>query len=201
MLWPLAPDDINRTVSLVEVQPSESIRLYVRSAARVKIPCALSETIASVITTDSMVANAGASIPAPLAIPENSTPYFETVAIFGTESVVIIACAARSRELLPISAAIRLIPSVTLSIGNNSPINPVEQTITSPEEIDKRSPTNSALTWVSIKPCGPVQAFAPPEFRTTARTRPPLATSFDHITGAATTLLVVNTATASKRGP
>ena len=71
---PLAPDAMNKTVSLVDVQPSESMRLNVRSITREKISCALLETTASVITTESMVASAGANIPAPFAIPENSTP-------------------------------------------------------------------------------------------------------------------------------
>ena len=56
------------------MQPSESMRLNVRSITREEIFCALLETIASVITTESMVASAGANIPAPFAIPENSTP-------------------------------------------------------------------------------------------------------------------------------
>ena len=71
---PLAPDAMNKTVSLVDVQPSESMRLNVRSVARANTSCAFVETIASVITTESMVARAGANIPAPFAIPENSTP-------------------------------------------------------------------------------------------------------------------------------
>ena len=94
---PLAPDEMNKTVSFVDVQPSESIRLKVRSVARVNTSCAFFETIASVITTESIVASAGANIPAPLAIPANSTPLCEAVAIFGTESVVMIARALVSK--------------------------------------------------------------------------------------------------------
>ena len=75
---PLAPEAIKRTVSLVDVQPSESIRLKVRCATRSKISCACAEsTTASVVTTESMVARDGANIPAPLAIPKKLTPLSE----------------------------------------------------------------------------------------------------------------------------
>ena len=46
-----------------------------------------------------------------------------------------------------------------------------------------------------------MHAFAPPEFKTTARTRQPLITSLLHKTGAATTWLVVKTADAHCEGP
>ena len=55
-------------------------------------------TIASVITTESIVAKAGANIPAPFAIPEMSEFLTEAVAIFGLVSVVIIARALFSME-------------------------------------------------------------------------------------------------------
>ncbi|CAB4832798.1 unannotated protein [freshwater metagenome] len=95
---PEAPDAIKRTVSLVEVHPSESKRLYVLSATLENISCKLAGSItASVITTESMVASAGANIPAPLAIPVVVVPDTVDVAIFGTESVVMIARAAISK--------------------------------------------------------------------------------------------------------
>ena len=40
------------------------------------------------------------------------------------------------------------------SIGSSSPISPVEQTTTSPAEIASTSATCSAVAWVSAKPCG-----------------------------------------------
>ena len=80
-------------------------------------------------------------------------------------------------------------------------MRPVEQTTTSPEETLSSSPTFSAVLCVSAKPCGPVQAFAPPEFRTTARTTWPLTTWRLQITGAATTLFDVKTAVPKKEGP
>ena len=72
-------------------------------------------------------------------------------------------------------------------MGSSSPINPVEQTTTSPDEIFKDEPTNSAVRCVSANPCGPVHAFAPPEFRIAARTIFSLVTCLLQMTGAATT--------------
>ena len=50
-------------------------------------------------------------------------------------------------------------------------------------------------------PAGPVQALAPPELRTTARTRPPVTTCSVHSTGAALTRLAVKTPAAASSGP
>ena len=151
--------------------------------------------------TDSIVASAGANIPAPFAMPANSAPLKFAVAIFGTESVVIIACALVCRPSLLSTGTIDSIPAIIFGIGSSSPIKPVEQTITSPDETLSDCPTCSAVLWVSANPCGPVQAFAPPLLRTTARTIPPFATWRDQVTGAATTLFVVKTAAAVKFGP
>ena len=57
------------------------------------------------------------------------------------------------------------------------------------------------MACVSWKPGAPVQALAPPELSTTARTRPPLTTWRVHSTGAAWTRLEVNTAAAARDGP
>ena len=58
---------------------------------------------------------------------------------------------------------------------------------------DSAAATASAVAWVSWKPAGPVQALAPPELRITARSRPVVSTCWVHSTGAALTLLRVNT--------
>ena len=92
-----------------------------------------------------MVANAGASIPAPFAIPANSAPFNVAVAIFGTESVVMIACALVCSPSLLSAGTIESTPAIILSIGNSSPIKPVEQTITSPDETLSSCPTCSAV--------------------------------------------------------
>ena len=139
-------------MSFVDVQPSESMRLKVRSVARWKISCAFPETIASVITTDNIVASAGANIPAPLAIPANCVPSTDAVEILGTESVVMIACALPCKPSSLKLIAIESSPEAILSIGRSSPIRPVEQTITSPDETLSNWPTCSAVLCVSAKP-------------------------------------------------
>ena len=48
-----------------------------------------------------------------------------------------------------------------------------------------------------LEPAGPVQALAPPELRITARNRPVVSTCWVHNTGAALTLLRVNTPAAA----
>ena len=82
-----------------------------------------------------MVARAGANIPAPFAIPANSAPSLAAVAIFGTESVVMIAWALSFKPSLLKLPAIESSPAMILGIGSSSPIRPVEHTITSPDEI------------------------------------------------------------------
>jgi hypothetical protein len=49
---------------------------------------------ASVVITTSMVASAGASMPAPLAMPPTDQPSRSTTAFLATVSVVMIASAA-----------------------------------------------------------------------------------------------------------
>ena len=100
-------------------------------------------------------------------------------------------------------------PAAILSIGSRRPINPVEQTATSPaptavpawEVALSAAATSSAVVWVSAKPAGPVHALAPPELRTTARSRPSATTCSDQSTGAALTRLAVKTPAPTKSGP
>ena len=67
---PEAPLASSSTVSLVDMQPSVSIRSNeVRVASRRAASRSAGGRSASVVTTHSMVARAGASIPAPLAMP------------------------------------------------------------------------------------------------------------------------------------
>ena len=87
-------------------------------------------------------------------------------------------------------------------MGSRSPIRPVEQTAISPaESASAGREALRGLACVSAKPSGPVQAFAPPELSSTARTRPPRSTCCVHSTGAAFTRLAVNTAAAAREGP
>ena len=112
----------------------------------------------------------------------------------------MIAVAARVRRRRLRAAVAAPIPARILSIGSCSPISPVEQTKTSVAETPSASAVFSAVVCVFWKPCGPVQALAPPELRMTASTRPSLTTSRDQCTGAAATRLEVKTAAAALDG-
>ena len=121
------------------------MRLNVRSATRANISCALAGRHASVITTDNIVAKAGASMPAPFAIPANSEPLIDEVATLGTLSVVMIARETSSSDSIFSVVEIDSRPEMILGIGKSSPIRPVEHTTTSPDEILRSSPTFSAV--------------------------------------------------------
>src|SRR5215813_3123283 len=112
-----------------------------------------------------------------------------------------MASAAASPPTREASATAASAPASRSSIGSRSPIRPVEQMAISPADSPSVAARRSALVWVSVKPSGPVQAFAPPELRSTARTRPPRTTCCVHSTGAAFTRLAVNTAAAARDGP
>src|SRR5271166_5463267 len=257
---PAAPLAISSTVSLVDMQPSVSSRSKVIAVAdRSAASSSADVSTASVVSTHSMVASPGASIPAPLAIPPmvqaaegawaegawaegawaegawaegawaegawaegawaegawaegawaggawGGRPPEATErrkAIFTTVSVVLIASAAASPPAREASATAASTPGRSLSIGSRSPIRPVEQTAISPAPTSPSAAARcSAVACVSWKPSGPVQALAPPELSTTARTRPPLTTWRVQVTGAACTRLVVNTAAADHEGP
>ena len=55
-------------------------------------------------------------------------------------------------------------------------MRPVEQTATSAADSPRVAATSSAVRCVSWNPWWPVHAFAPPELRTTASTRPSATT-------------------------
>ena len=158
------------------------------------------------VSTHSMVASAGASMPAPLAMPPMVYRRSAFVppcrkAILTTVSVVRIASAANRPPARDTAATAASTPGSSLSMGSRSPISPVEQTAISPGESSMAWARCSAVACVSWKPGAPVQALAPPELSTTARTRPPLTTWRVHSTGAAWTRLEVNTAAAARDGP
>ncbi len=190
------------TVSLVDMQPSESTRSkVVRQASRSKRSAVTGSTTASVVNTTSIVASAGASIAAPLAIPPTVTPPAARTTCLLTVSVVQIASAAAGPPVADAPATALVTPGSSRSMGSRIPISPVEQTATSPAPIPSRPAVCSAVRWVSAKPAGPVHALAPPEFRTTARSRPSASTWRDQMTGAACTRLPVNTPAAVSDGP
>ena len=109
---------------------------------------------------------------------------------------------AISSAFLSVSFVIaRSTPERSDSIGSLVPINPVEQTTTSPAFSPNFSATYSAVLCVSAKPSGPVHAFAPPLLRITAVTSLSFTTSRDHVTGAAWILFDVKTAVPYFCGP
>ncbi len=123
------------------------------------------------MTTTSIVASAGASIPAPLAMPPTLQPAPVATASLLTVSVVMIADAAAGPPSTESAATAAPMPASMRSMGSSSPMRPVEHTATSPAATPTARATSSAVRCVSWKPRAPVQAFAPPELRTTASTR------------------------------
>ena len=141
-------------------------------------------------------------MPAPFAMPPTVHPSACTcTACLATVSVVRMASAASGPPSLSRAAAARVMPASSASIGSRSPISPVEHTATSPAPMSSAVATYSAVAWVSANPAGPVHALAPPELRTTARSRPSATACRDHSTGAACTRLRVKTAAAASDGP
>ena len=99
----LAPEASSSTVSLVEQLPSTSRRSNVRAVARRSASSsAPASATASVVSTHSMVASDGASIPAPLAIPPIvHLSGWCSATCLGTVSVVMMARAASSPPASP----------------------------------------------------------------------------------------------------
>src|SRR5215471_9060423 len=121
--------------------------------------------------------------------------------VFGTVSVVMIAFAAAGPPAADADVVAASTPTSRLCIGSRWPISPVEQTATSPTGTASRPARCPAVRVVSSNPSGPVQAFAPPELSTTARTRPLASTPWLQRTGAALTRFEVNTPAAAADGP
>ena len=182
--------------------PSESSRSKLtRVAARSAASRSADPAAASVVSTTSMVASPGASMPAPLAIPPTVNPGPATTTVLGTLSVVMMARAAAGPPSRASASWAASTPAVILSIGSSSPMRPVEQTAMSSASTPSRAATWPAVARVSAKPAAPVQALAPPELSTTAASCPRPMISSHQRTGAALTRLVVNTPAASYRGP
>ena len=202
---PDAPDESSSTVSLVDIEPSMSRRSKLsRTASCSAASSAGCSSTASVVITESMVAIEGAIIPAPLVVPPTVQPAGSvTASCLDTVSVVMIAVAAAepASGVSASSPAALSTPDRTLSRGSCSPISPVEQTATSTAPQPSAAATRSAVACAVWKPSGPVHALAPPEFSTTARSRPLVRTCSVQRIGAALTLLRVRTPAASKRGP
>ena len=128
-------------MSFVDMQPSASSRSkVVRTAPR--SAASGSATTASVVSTHSMVARLGASIPAPLAMPPSVQPpgSLDTASL-ATVSVVRMASAAAAPPSTVRVAAAAETPGSKRVIGSRSPINPVEHTTTSPAPMPRWAAT------------------------------------------------------------
>ena len=175
---PDAPLAISSTVSLVDMQPSVSSRSKVTAVAERSAASSWSGArSASVVSTHSMVARPGASIPAPLAIPPTR------VAVDPPEGDLGHGVGGPDRVGGGQAAA----PGG----GGHRGVHAGQQLVHRQPLADQAGRADrdlpapnlrwpaarcSAVAWVSWKPSGPVQALAPPELSTTARTRPPLTT-------------------------
>jgi hypothetical protein len=109
-----------------------------------------------VVITASIVASAGASMPAPLAIPPAVHPSPPRAACLLRVSVVMIAVAASSPPVPLRASTARSMPDRSFGRSSCSPINPVEHTTTSLAPRPSRSATRSAEAWVFWNPSGPV---------------------------------------------
>ncbi len=122
---PDAPPASRTTVSLVDMHPSESSRSKVtRVAARSASSQVAASTSASVVRTTSIVASAGASMPAPLAMPPTTNPSPWATACFGTVSVVMIASAATAPPSSESAACAARTPSSRRSAGSGEADQP-----------------------------------------------------------------------------
>ena len=190
------------TWSFVDMHPSESRRSKVtRVADRSAASSDSGDTSASVVSTTSIVARPGASMPAPFAMPPTRHPSRSTTTVFGRLSVVMIARAASSPPSPDRRAAAESTPSSTTSPSSCSPMSPVEHTSTSPDDTPTAEAAASAVRCVTWKPSGPVKQFAPPELSTIAPTRPSAMTCCDQRIGFAFARFDVNTAAAAFEGP
>ena len=143
-------------MSLVDMQPSESIRSNVTRVASRRAASRSSGVGHRVGREhDEHRGQPGASMPAPLAIPPTDQPSATCGPPCGTVSVVMMASAAAAPPSEVSAAAAASTPASSRSIGSRSPIRPVEQTTTSPDEQPSRAAMCSAVRCVSAKPSGP----------------------------------------------
>ena len=197
-LFPSAPFAITITVSFVLMSLStESILNEASTASFSAESSAAGVKDISVTIKQSIVAMLGRIIPAPFAIAA-IVPVFELIRIFFANdfakvSVVIIASATRlspSGERVFTSSGRELI---ILSFGRRLPMMPVDETYTRPGVTPSAPAVSRIISFASLKPCRPVHAFALPLLMMMARPLREPIFSIASFTGAAFTLLVVNT--------
>ena len=209
-------------MSFVLVSPSTESWSQVRAAAGRSRPHRTSgATVASVSTTDSIVAIRGWIIPTPLAIPLTVTRAGEppsapgrstvVVATLVFESVVRSATAAASSPSSVAASVGRIAasPASTFSSGNRVPMIPVERWSVRSTATPVAAASISAISAWSASPAAPVAAFALPlvEMTASAQPNPPRGSpdvaarcARDSRTGAAANVFGVKTA-ATAAGP
>ncbi len=158
-------------MSFVESWPSTVMRSIEPARPRRRASPG-SSTTPSVWTKQSMVANPGWIIPAPLAWAERVTPPARRVQRLGPRSVVMIATANSSPPSSLRSRAACSIPAVTALTSSGTPIVPVSAIATAAGSRPSAEAAASRISTASRKPCSPVAALALPELTATARIPP-----------------------------
>ncbi len=183
------------------MSPSTVMQEKVFALARSSISCSRAGSIAaSVKMKPSIVAISGAIMPDPLMMPTRLTVVPPIVALvvapLAKVSVVPIASVA-SRQLASGASSAASMPASALSIGNGTPITPVEDTNTSDGWHPIAPATRAAIASTAARPRLPVKALELPAFTTRARARPSGNALRHHSTsGEGHLLLVVTPATA-----
>src|SRR5579872_1169724 len=117
----------------------------------------------------------------------------------------MMASAAESAASLPVRKARTAFsrPGPMTSIGNGTPMTPVDATSTCEVRMPSNAAARDAVSRASWSPRSPVQAFAQPEFATIARIASPSVArcSLETINGAALTSLVVMTDAQTRSPP
>ncbi len=180
---PAFPDASTNTVSLVLVSPSTDSWSHVRAAApRSSAWSVAGSAVASVRTTDSIVAMLGWIIPTPFAIPVTVTstvPAPEAAAIATVVvAILVVVSVVRSAAAADSSAAsvaarppstTRRMPAVTRSTGSRVPMIPVDRWRICASGASRAPASAVPIAAWSASPAAPVAAFALPEVETTAR--------------------------------
>ena len=141
----------------------------------------------------------GAIMPEPLMMPTRVTVRPSMIAVvvapLAKVSVVPIVSAA-SRQLAVGAWSTESMPASALSIGNGTPITPVEATNTSDGAQPVAPATLAAIASTAARPRLPVKAFELPALTTSARAVPSVNAARHHSTsGEGHLLLVVTPAT------
>src|SRR3954447_17843002 len=202
---PLSPDACRITVSLVESCPSTDTRSNERATHTPSSRSAVSaDSLASVWTKQSIVANDGEIIPAPLAcavsrtVPDGSATSASTS--FSNLSVVRMASEKSPIPCSRSSPRARAMPRIASLASSSTPITPVEATATWSSRTPPAIAAAPCMRAASSRPRRPVAALALPELTTTTRMASSRVRVWQSTTGAASTPERVNRAALTVSG-